>query len=93
MCITQWDARPVAEQISLQELCDDSDRIMRGLEKGQSFIVRRNGTPIGELHPRRHRFVSAYAAVETFRGAPRVNAAALRRDIDDVADQDLPDRV
>ena len=84
----------MAEQISQRELRNDSGRIMRGLDEGQTFIVNRNGTPVGELRPlRRHRFVSAHAAVEMFRGAPRVDATVFRHDIDDVVDQDLPDRV
>ena len=84
----------MAEQISQRELRNDSGRIMRGLDEGQSYIVSRNGTPVAELRPlRRHRFVSAHAAVEMFRGAPRVDAATLRRDLDDLVDQDLPDRV
>jgi len=84
----------MVERISQPELRNDSGRIMRGLDEGKSFIVSRNGTPVGELRPlRRHRFVSAHAAVEMFRDAPRVDAATLRHDIDDLVDQDLPDRV
>jgi antitoxin (DNA-binding transcriptional repressor) of toxin-antitoxin stability system len=65
-----------------------------GTHEGQSYIVSRNGTPVGELRPlRRHRFVSAHAVAEMFRDAPRVDAATLRRDLDDVVDQDLTDRV
>ena len=67
---------------------------MRGLDEGKSFIVTRNGTPVGELRPlRRRRFVSAHAAVEMFSGAPRVDGAILRHDLDGVVDQGLPDRV
>jgi antitoxin (DNA-binding transcriptional repressor) of toxin-antitoxin stability system len=84
----------MAEQISQRELRNDSGRIMRGLDEGKSFIVSRNGTPVGELRPlRRHRFVSAQAVVDMFRGAPRVDAATLRRDLDHVVDQGIPDRV
>jgi antitoxin (DNA-binding transcriptional repressor) of toxin-antitoxin stability system len=84
----------MAEQISQRELRNDSGRIMRGLDEGKSFIVSRNGTPVGELRPlRRHRLVSAQAVVEMFRGAPRANAATLRLDLDDVVDQGIPDRV
>jgi antitoxin (DNA-binding transcriptional repressor) of toxin-antitoxin stability system len=83
----------MAEQISQRELRNDSGRIMRGLDEGQSFIVTRNGNPVGELRPlRRRRFVSAHAAVEMFRDAPRVDAATLRHDIDDIVNQDLPGR-
>lgn len=66
---------------------------MRALDGGQTFVVARNGVPVGELRPlRRSRFVAAAAVIEMFRGAPRVDAAALRRDLDAVVDQDLPDR-
>jgi antitoxin (DNA-binding transcriptional repressor) of toxin-antitoxin stability system len=83
----------MAEQISQRELRNDSGRIMRGLDEGKSFIVSRNGAPVGELRPlRRHRFVSAQSAVEMFRGGPRVDGATLRRDLDQVVDQSIPDR-
>ena len=84
----------VSEQISQRELRNDSGRIMRALDEGRSFIVSRNGTPVGELRPlRRHRFVGASAVVAMFKDAPRVDAAALRQDLDQVADQEIPDRV
>lgn len=80
----------MSEQISQRELRNDSGRIMRALDEGRSFVVSRNGTPVGELRPlRRRRFVDARAAVAAFRGAPRVDVQALRRDLDDVADQGL----
>lgn len=77
-----------------RELRNDSGRIMRALDEGASFVINRNGQPVGELRPlRRRRFVDAAAAVEMFRGAPRVDAAALRRDLDEAVDQSIPDRV
>ena len=83
----------MTEQISQRELRNDSGRVMRALDQGESFVITRNGTPVGELRPlRRHRFVSASTAVAMFKSAPRVDAAALRRDLDEVSDQDLPDR-
>lgn len=60
---------------------------MRGLDAGESFVVTRNGVPVGELTPlRRHRFVAAHAAVAMFRGAPPVDYDRLRADLDAVAD-------
>lgn len=83
----------VSEQISQRELRNDSGRIMRALDEGASFVINRNGHPVGELRPlRRRRFVDAAAAVEMFRGAPRVDGAALRRDLDEAVDQSVPDR-
>jgi antitoxin (DNA-binding transcriptional repressor) of toxin-antitoxin stability system len=62
---------------------------MRGLDRGESFVVTRNGTPVGELVPLRPRqFVSADSAAAAFRGAPRIDSARFREDIDAVLDED-----
>ena len=67
---------------------------MRALDDGQSFVVNRNGTPVGELVPlRRHRFVAACTAAAIFKDAPRVEWSRLRADLDDASDQETPDRV
>ncbi len=83
----------MSEQISQRELRNDSARIMRALDEGNSFVITRNGTPVGELRPlRRHRFVAAGTVIDVFRDAPRVDAPALRRDLDELIDQAIPDR-
>jgi antitoxin (DNA-binding transcriptional repressor) of toxin-antitoxin stability system len=66
---------------------------MRALERGEEFVVTRNGTPVGELTPiRRRRFVSADAAVAMFVGAPLIDPDRLRADLDEVVDQGLAPR-
>lgn len=66
---------------------------MRALDKGKSFIVTRNGVPVGELIPLRARvFVPAEAVVAVFAGAPRVAATRFRRDVDALIDQDSTPR-
>ena len=63
---------------------------MRKLDEGETFIVTRNGVPVGELTPlRRHRFVAAEAAVALFRAAPPIDAEQFRADLDSVVDQDI----
>ncbi len=80
-------------EISQRELRNDSGRIMRALVEGETFIVTRNGEPVGELTPlRRHRFVRAEAVVELFRTAPAVDYERLRSDLDDIADQTITPR-
>ncbi len=80
---------PMARDITQRQLRNDSGAIMRGLDRGETFTVTRNGVPVGELTPlRRHRFVSAEATVAMFRGAPSVELARLRADLDSVASQD-----
>jgi prevent-host-death family protein len=83
----------VAREITQRELRNESGEIMRRLDEGESFVVTRNGVPVGELAPlRRRRFVRAEAAVETFRGAPSLDLGRLRSDLDRFASQDLVPR-
>lgn len=79
----------MSREITQRELRNDSGRIMRGLDEGESYIVTRSGVPVGELTPlRRHRFVAAESAVALFRLAPPVEYERLRDDLDAVASQD-----
>jgi antitoxin (DNA-binding transcriptional repressor) of toxin-antitoxin stability system len=74
-------------------LRNDSGEIMRKLDEGETFIVTRNGVPVGELTPlRRHRFVAAEAAVALFRTAPTVDSKRFRADLDQVVSQDTSPR-
>ncbi len=83
----------MSTEVTQRELRNNSGEIMRGLDEGRSYIVTRNGVPVGELAPlRRHRFVSAQSAVAVFKGAPSVNLRRLRRDLDVVARQGLEPR-
>jgi antitoxin (DNA-binding transcriptional repressor) of toxin-antitoxin stability system len=83
----------VARDITQRQLRNDSGEIMRGLDRGETFVVTRNGVPVGELTPlRRHRFVSADAVVSEFQGAPSIDTARLRADLDRVASQEATPR-
>ena len=47
---------------------------MRRLEAGETFIVTRGESPMGELGPdRRQRFVSSHFVADIFHGAPRID--------------------
>ena len=81
------------KEVTQRQLRNDSGEIMRLLERGETFVVTRNGVPVGELTPlRRHRFVLAEAAVEMFRTAPPVDYERFRADLDAVADPDATPR-
>jgi len=83
----------MAREVTQRELRNDSGEIMRCLDQGETFIITRNGTPVGELTPlRRHRFVRSDAVIAMFRNAPAVDADRLRRDLDAIADQDAVPR-
>jgi prevent-host-death family protein len=78
----------VAREITQRELRNDSGEVMRKLDEGESFVVTRNGVPVGELTPlRRQRFVPAETAAALFRAAPGVDYQRLRADLDADASQ------
>lgn len=61
---------------------------MRALDRGKAFVVTRNGRPVGELVPLRHRaFVPSEFAHAAFVDAPPVSNKRFRRDIDVLIDQ------
>jgi prevent-host-death family protein len=80
----------MAESITQRKLRNDSGEIMRRLDQGESFIVTRNGVPVGELTPlRRHRFVVTAAVTAIFRNAPAMDPDRFRADVDAWAGQDV----
>ena len=79
----------MAKQITQRQLRTESGEIMRALDDGESFVVTRNGVAVGELRPlSRRQFVSAAQVLATFVGAPSIDAARFRRDVDKVIDLD-----
>lgn len=83
----------MSREITQRELRNESGKIMRELDDGETFIVTRRGVPVGELTPlRRHRFVPAETAVALFRTAPAMSYERLRQDLDELVDQDTRPR-
>ena len=79
----------MSRRITQRELRNDSGRVMRALDRGESFTVTRNGVPVGELVPIKPRvFVSAELVAAAFRAAPRIARKRFRRDVDAAIDQD-----
>jgi antitoxin (DNA-binding transcriptional repressor) of toxin-antitoxin stability system len=79
----------MAREITQRELRNDSGDIMRGLDRGESYLVTRNGVPVGELRPvRRSRFVAADVVIGAFASAAAIDAVRFRDDVDRSIDQD-----
>jgi prevent-host-death family protein len=79
----------MARTITQRELRNQSGEIMRALDRGESFIVTRNGVPVGELTPiKRRTFVPVEELKRIFAGAPHIDYEQFRRDIDEYLDQD-----
>jgi prevent-host-death family protein len=78
--------------ITQREFRNDSGEIMRALDRGEDFIVTRNGVPVGELRPARRRFISRDLLLEAFRASPHMDEQRLRDELDVVANQDIEPR-
>ncbi|WP_405099220.1 type II toxin-antitoxin system Phd/YefM family antitoxin [Micromonospora sp. NBC_01412] len=86
-------AEHASREITQRELRNDSGTIMRGVERGESFTITRNGTPIGRLIPiRRRTFVPRAEVIAAFATAPVLDAATFRADLDEAMEQELSDR-
>lgn len=78
----------MTEWINQRELLNGSEKIMRALDRGNSFVVTRNGAAVGELVPvHGRRFVAVDAVLAAFAGAPRIHAPRMCEEIDATVDQ------
>jgi prevent-host-death family protein len=80
---------PAPREITQRELRNESGKIVRGVERGESFTITRDGTPIGRLIPlRRRTFVPREEALAAFATAPVLDPDVFRSDLDAAIDQD-----
>jgi antitoxin (DNA-binding transcriptional repressor) of toxin-antitoxin stability system len=78
----------MARVISQRQLRNDSGEIMRELDRGESFIVTRNGAPVGELRPtKRRQFVPKTAVLAALAGSGHIDSGRFRADVDRFVDQ------
>ncbi|MFV2020542.1 type II toxin-antitoxin system Phd/YefM family antitoxin [Micromonospora sp. LOL_023] len=82
----------MAAKLTQRDLRARSGKIMDAVAHGESFVVTRNGTPIGELIPlRRHRVVTREQFAGGSTNAPVTDTARFRADPDSVMDGGLRD--
>jgi prevent-host-death family protein len=78
----------MSKVITQRELRNDSARVLREVQAGETVVVTRYGVPVAELRPvPPRRFVRRAVIADAAQRAPRVDAARLRRDLDAVVDQ------
>jgi antitoxin (DNA-binding transcriptional repressor) of toxin-antitoxin stability system len=79
----------VTRKLTQRELRNQSGEIMRALDRGEHFIVTRNGTAVGELRPlRRRQFVPTDEVLASFATLEPIDFERLRADVDAIVDQD-----
>ncbi len=77
----------MARELNQRELRNQSGEVMRALERGESFIVTRNGTPVGELRPLgRRNYIKTDELIELLKGSGPMDYEEFRADLDRVVD-------
>jgi antitoxin (DNA-binding transcriptional repressor) of toxin-antitoxin stability system len=72
----------MGRKVTQRELRNESGAIMRGLDRGESYIVTRNGVPVGELKPvGRRSFATRESLGDLFKGAAAVDWPDFKRDV------------
>ncbi len=76
--------------ITQRELRNDSARVLREVEAGETLLIARGGVPIAELRPAQpRRFVPRAVIASAATRAPRVDSVRLRADLDAVVDPSI----
>jgi antitoxin (DNA-binding transcriptional repressor) of toxin-antitoxin stability system len=75
--------------ISQREFRNSSAAVMDAVEAGETFHVTRNGVEIAELRPlSQRRQLTTEELIAKHRRLPRVDAAQMRKDIDEFFGED-----
>lgn len=73
-------------EVTVRELRNHGGAILDRVARGESLTVTRDGEAIAELRPLRRHPLQAAALVGRWRWLPAVDAAKLRKEIDEVLD-------
>lgn len=78
-----------ATTISQRELRNDSAKVIRRLQQGETFVLTNHGVPVAELRPLHgpQRIVSRDVLVAAAAHWGRIDAAEFMGDVDDGIDQ------
>jgi prevent-host-death family protein len=77
-------------QVSIRELRNRGGEVVARVQAGERLTVTHAGLPVARIVPIAPPAMSADVLVAAWRRLPRVDLAALRRDIDELIDPALP---
>lgn len=77
------------DSVTVRELRNNGGEVLRRVERGERFVVTRDGAPVAELRPLSRPSVRPAELIRRRKHLPRVNPDELRRDIDNLIDPSL----
>ena len=73
-------------EVSIRELCNRGGEVIERVVRGERLLVTRDGHAVAELQPLGRTAATAAVLVERWSRLPKIDAAKLRADIDEVVD-------
>ena len=77
------------DRISVRDLRNHGGDVLARVRDGETLTVTSDGNPVAELKPLPRRSRSAAELVARRRSLPKIDADALRADVDEILDQSL----
>lgn len=77
------------EDVSIRELRNHGGEVIDRVERGEHVTITRNGRPVAELSPLGSPPISRESLIERRRSLPRVDPAAMRRELDQLLDSSV----
>ncbi|MFC6234023.1 type II toxin-antitoxin system Phd/YefM family antitoxin [Leucobacter soli] len=75
--------------VTVRDLRNNSAAVLARVGQGETLTVTKDGTPVAAVTPLPRLPLNAEQLVERFKQLPPIDAAELRRDIDEILDPSL----
>ena len=75
--------------VTVRDLRNRGGDVLAEVERGESFVVTKDGVAVAELQPLRRRGLSGAQLVERCRKLPPIDFHEFRNDVDEALDQSL----
>lgn len=77
------------DKITIRDLRNKGGQVVDRVMRGEQFLITRDGQAVAELHPVAREPLDSKALLARWRTLPRVDATAMRKNIDEIADPSL----
>ena len=77
------------DKITIRDLRNKGGQVVERVIRGEQLIITRDGRAVAELHPVAREPLDATTLLARWRMLPRIDAEALRKEMDDILDPTL----
>ena len=77
------------DKITIRDLRNKGGQVVERVMRGEQFIITRDGRAVAELHPVTREPLDSKTLLARWRMLPRIDATAMREEMDDLIDPAL----